>query len=397
MVALGHPAPGSRLGHWRLERLLGEGATAWVFAARHVDVARRAAVKVLHTERTLDPVARERFLREANAAGQVRHANIVPLFDAGIDDGVAYVVMDLIEGDTLAAHLTRHGPLAPERAVRITRDLAAGLASVHACGIVHRDIKPANVLLHPSGDDLVPVLVDFGAAWFADPASGGTLTLRGELIGTPAYMSPEQGAGLALDARADVYALGVLLYECLTGRRPYEGPTWQATLMAATRGGCPTVRSLRPEISAGLDRIVQRAMNPDRDARFPTADALRHALDQPLPQPAPRWGIPLTLLALLVVGVSSARGWSAPVRRAVVAPSPSPVTAALAPVPAPPHAAPPAPMPAALPAPTAAPVAASIAAPPPPPARAPTRRPRRPPVVLERGTGGTLILPRVTR
>jgi serine/threonine protein kinase len=392
MVALGHPAPGSRLGHWRLERLLGEGATARVFAARHVDVARRAAVKVLHTERTLDPVARERFLREANAAGQVRHANIVPLFDAGIDDGVAYVVMDLIDGDTLAAHLARHGPLAAERAVRITRDLAAGLAAVHACGIVHRDVKPANVLLQPSGDALVPVLVDFGAAWFADPASGGTLTLRGELIGTPAYMSPEQGAGLDLDARADVYALGVLLYECLTGRRPYEGPTWQATLMAATRGGCPTVRSLRPEIPAALDRIVQRAMNPDRDARYPTADALRHALDQPLPQPAPRWGIPLTLLALLVVGVSSARGWSAPVRPAV-APSPSPVTAALAPAPPPPQAPPPAPMPAALPAPSTAPVAA----PPPPPARAPTRRPRRTPVVLERGTGGTLILPRVTR
>jgi serine/threonine protein kinase len=395
MVASGQPAAGLRLGRWRLERELGEGATARVFAARHVDVARRAAVKVLHTERTLDPVARERFTREADAAARVRHPNVVPLLDAGIEDGVAYVVMDLIEGETLAAHLARHGRLAPERTVRLARDLAAGLAAVHACGIVHRDVKPSNVLLQPAGDDLVPVLVDFGAAWFADPASGGTLTLRGELIGTPAYMSPEQGAGLALDARADVYALGVLLYECLTGRKPYEGPTWQATLMAATRGGCPTVRALRPEIPAGLDRIVQRAMSPDRDARFPTADALRHALEQPLPQPAPRWGISLTLLALLVVAVTSARGWSAPVRPAVVAPSP--VTAALAPAPPPPHAPPPAPMPAALPAPATAPVAASIAAPPPPPARAPTRRPRRPPVVLERGTGGTLILPRVTR
>ncbi len=178
-------------------------------------------------------------------------------------------------------------------------------------------------------------------------------------------MSPEQGAGLALDARADVYALGVLLYECLTGRKPYEGPTWQATLMAATRGGCPTVRSLRPEIPAALDRIVQRAMNPDRDARFPTADALRHALEQPLPQPAPRWGIPLTLLALIVVGVSSARGWSAPVRRAVVAPSPSPVTAALAPAPTPPHARrlPQCPRP--------------FLPPPRPPPRPPSRRPHR--------------------
>ena len=192
--------PGARLGRWKLEGVLGEGATARVFAARHVDVARRAAVKVLHAERALDPVARERFAREADAAARVRHPNVVPILDAGIEGGVAYVVMDLLEGDTLAALLAREGPLAPPRAARLGRDLAAGLAAVHARAVIHRDVKPSNVVLLPDRDSDHPVLVDFGAAWLADPAPGEALTLRGELIGTPRYMSPEQGAGAALDA-----------------------------------------------------------------------------------------------------------------------------------------------------------------------------------------------------
>ncbi len=395
MVASLPAAPGSRLGRWRLERVLGEGATARVFAACHVDVARHVAVKVLHTERVLDPVARERFMREADALARVRHPSIVPLLDAGVEDGVAYVVMDLIEGDTLAAHLAQHGPLAPAHAARLARDLAAGLAAVHGCGVVHRDVKPANVLLQPAGAAFLPVLVDFGAAWFADPASGGTLTLRGELIGTPAYMSPEQGAGLALDARADVYALGVLLYECLTGRRPYAGPTWQATLLAATRGGCPTVRTLRPEVPMALDRIVRRAMAPDRDARYPTASALRDALEQPLSQPGRRWGVPLTMLACTLLGavVISARGWSASVDGAVVGPSAPPPVPAAAPAAAPVAA----PVTASVAAPVGAPTAAPAAALPTAPARGSGRRSRRAPMALERGTGGALILPRVTR
>ncbi len=339
MRAEARAGTGARLGRWTLEGVLGEGATARVFAARHVDVARRAAVKVLHADRALDPVARERFAREADAAARVRHPNVVPVLDAGIEDGVAYVVMDLLEGDSLAAILGREGALAPSRAARLGRDLAAGLAAIHARGVIHRDLKPANVVLVPDGEGDHPVLVDFGAAWLTDPASGEALTLRGELLGTPRYMSPEQGAGVALDPRSDLYALGVVLYECLTGRCPYEGPTWQATLLAAARGRCPPIRTLRPEVPAALDRVVRRAMAPDRDARYPNAAALREALEHAWvsPRRSP-WGALAAALACGVLGVAAIP------QRVRVAPSV---------VPARPHEPPAAPAPDRVDAPTA--------------------------------------------
>jgi len=335
-----------------------------VFAARHIDVARKAAVKVLHGERALDPVARERFAREADAAARVRHPNVVPLLDAGVEGGVAYVVMDLLDGESLAAVLACGGPLAPARAARIGRDLASGLAAVHAQGVLHRDVKPANVVLLASPDGELPVLVDFGAAWLAAPSPGDALTHRGELIGTPRYMSPEQGAGEALDARTDLYALGVLLYECLTGRCPYDGPTWQATLLAASRGRCPSPRSLCPEVPAALDRVVRRAMAVDRDARYPDATALRDALDRAMN--APR-SLPWQAPAALACGVLGAFALPALARApAVTTALPRAAVAAPSMRAAPPPAPPPeAPRPVA-PAPPTVPTAPPVVAPAPP-------------------------------
>jgi len=395
MSALGSLEQGARLGRWRLDRVLGEGATARVWAACHADLPRRAAVKVLRGGFVEDAVARLRFVREAEVVAQVRHRGVVPLFDAGIAGDQAYVVMDLIEGESLAARIERDGAMPPRHASFIVRELADALVAVHAQGVLHRDVKPANVILGRVDDGAErPVLVDFGAAHLLrSENSDAPLTLRGELIGTPAYMAPEQIEGVRLDERADVYALGVLLYECLSGRRPFDGTTWQATLLSVTRGRYVPLRSVNPAVPRALDVIVRRAMHFSPAARYASATSLRDALDDYLDASSlrPRVGVSLAaglFVALVAVGLLARPRVAASPRAMTTVASrhdgrPAPVTALVARR----AEAPTIDAPRALVAPLSHDDEHPAAG-----ASVPRRRRVRPP---ERGTRGALILPHI--
>src|SRR5687767_12386262 len=201
-------APGTRVGAFRIEGTLGEGGMGSVYRARHEVLDREVAIKILHPDQASDPDNGPRFIREARAASRARHPGIVDVLDFGtLPDGRAFLVMELVEGETLE-HLLRQGPIDPERAVDIARQIASALSAAHAGGVVHRDLKPANVFLTPSG---AVKIGDFGAAKLVGPPQPGAAlsdTQKGYILGTPHYMSPEHARGHATDARTDVYALG---------------------------------------------------------------------------------------------------------------------------------------------------------------------------------------------
>ncbi len=220
--------PGVRVGSYDLVRLLGEGSMGQVFEARHVRLGRRVALKLLREDHARDPALVQRFFQEARAVNRVDHPNLIGVQDFveetdGNDRPRAWCVMELLEGQTLA-EVMQEGPLPLRRALGLVEQVCRGLAAAHAAGIVHRDLKPENVFVSPTpdGGDLVKVL-DFGVAKLLepDPAISLRQTFEGAVVGTPLYMAPEQAAGLPVDTRADVYGVGCLLYELITGRSPY--------------------------------------------------------------------------------------------------------------------------------------------------------------------------------
>jgi serine/threonine protein kinase len=241
-------------GRYTIERELGRGGMATVFLARDLKHQRRVALKVLEPEvaRAIGP---ERFLREIETAARLSHPHILPLFDSGQADGLLFYAMPYVEGESLRERLERDKQLPLEEALRLTREIASALDYAHRQGIVHRDIKPENVLLQ-EGQALV---ADFGIARAA-AAGGAKLTATGVAVGTPAYMSPEQAAGGAVDARADVYALGCVLYELLAGQAPYLGPTAESVIFQHLNAAVPRITALRPALPAGLDRVIGKAL-----------------------------------------------------------------------------------------------------------------------------------------
>ncbi len=270
-------------GRYRIVRLLGEGGMGAVYEAEHTTVGRRVAIKVLHDHvaRLADAVMR--FSREARAAAEIGHPSIVEISDTGVYRGLPFLVMELLHGETLADRLSRPEAVSPVESCRIIGHVLSALASAHAKGIIHRDLKPENVYL-VAGDGRSPVkLLDFGISKFR--RSGQTLqqtTQEGIPIGTPAYMAPEQWMGRKdIDGRADIFAVGVMLYELLTGCLPYEGANQSELFLEIVRGSntpeAPS--SLERELPAALDRVVLRALDRERDGRFPSAaeflDALR--------------------------------------------------------------------------------------------------------------------------
>jgi TolB-like protein/Tfp pilus assembly protein PilF len=261
---------GTRLGRYEIVSALGAGGMGEVYRARDTALDRTVAVKVVATLDPSRPERLERFHREARAISRLSHPHICTLFDYGEQDGQPYLVMEYLEGQTLAERL-EEGPLPLPDVLRHGRDIAEALDAAHRQGVVHRDLKPANVMLTASGVKLL----DFGLARVTAEASGppstDTVTRTGVVMGTLPYMSPEQLEGREADARADVFALGVLLYEMATGRRPFEGGSDAARIAAVVTGEPPPLGQVRPDAPPALERIVGRCLAKDPDRRWQSA------------------------------------------------------------------------------------------------------------------------------
>jgi serine/threonine-protein kinase len=268
-------SPGRVLGgRYRLVSPIARGGMATVWAADDPVLSRRVAVKILRADLAADEGTRARFRHEAIAAARLSHPNIVSTYDTGDDDGVAYIVMELVEGPTLRHLVDQHGGLPVTDVIRIGSQVADALDAAHRAGLVHRDVKPANVLVPAVG----PVKVtDFG---IAKAAGGDDLTRTGTVMGTARYLAPEQVNGRPTDPRTDVYALGLLLYEALCGHPPFGGDTEIATAMARLTTAAPAVRAERPEVSQALDDVIHRCLARQPSARFGSAAAVRDALER---------------------------------------------------------------------------------------------------------------------
>ena len=272
-------------GRYQVLAELGTGGGGVVYRGRQVQLGRMVAIKTLDQHRAVLPEWRRRFQREAKALSELAHPNIVTVTDFGIHGDVPYLVMELLEGKTLAK-LLAEGLLPPARAFDIARQALRGLAFAHGKAIVHRDLKPANVFLQSLPDHLDHLkLLDFGTAKFLEDSASPTLvenlTRVGMVFGTPAYMSPEQARGEVVDARTDVYAMGVLLFELFAGRLPFVGPTPEAMMKAHDSDPVPSLARARPDLAAAplLQPLVERSLAKHRAGRFPDAASMLAALE----------------------------------------------------------------------------------------------------------------------
>jgi serine/threonine-protein kinase len=264
------------IGHqYELGDEIGRGGMSVVYRARDVRLNRTVAIKVLPPELAFDPAIRTRFTREAQTSAQLSHAHIVPIYDVGDRDGIAYFVMVIITGGNLGAHLAREPRPPIDEVRRILCEVADALAYAHLRGVIHRDVKPDNILLDAeSGRAMV---TDFGIARAVE--AGTRLTVTGVAVGTPTYMSPEQAMGeREVDGRSDVYSLGVVAYQMLTGRVPFTAGNSMALLMKQVSERPRPIAELRPDAPRALCEVIERALAKSPDDRWPTAAAMRDAL-----------------------------------------------------------------------------------------------------------------------
>jgi serine/threonine protein kinase len=279
-------------GSYEVLRVIGEGGMGRVYEARHTRLhTKRFAVKLLHHELARQPEVVTRFQREAEAASVLTHPNVVGVYDVNTSaDGRPYIVAELLEGEELGSYLERRSKLPVVEAVHIVRQVCHALAAAHRHGIVHRDVKPENVFL--AGPNATVKVLDFGISKVSETGDG--LTKTGTVMGTPDYMAPEQARGDRVDARADIYAVGAILYRALTGRKPFEGSDPMAILTAVLTQEPERPSTLEPSIPLSLELVVQRTMAKNPSERFPSMDALEHALepfdapDAQLPASAPK-------------------------------------------------------------------------------------------------------------
>lgn len=314
---------GETLGHFEIADKLGEGGMGVVYRARDTRLGRTVAIKLLRPEAVSDPDRTRRFLQEAKAASALTHPHIVTVHELGEDPKHGtWIAMELVDGESLRQRLER-GRLPIGEALRVALEIARGLGAAHESGIVHRDVKPGNVMITKSG--LVKVL-DFGLAKLVGPERGAAdsvsptlsspaATRLGVLLGTPAYMSPEQAEGRAVDARSDVFSLGAVLYEMLTGRRPFDGASELSLLSSILRDTPPRVRGLRPEVDPRLESLVDRCLAKDPASRPASARELVPELEavaardsvpslgRLLRRPAWAAGLALALAVLAVLGL----------------------------------------------------------------------------------------------
>jgi serine/threonine protein kinase len=281
-VAHGTLPAGFQFGAYVIGGCIGQGGMARIYRAEHRVLHKPVALKVMEGALLDRPDGRPRFLREGQAAAAVKHPNVVDITDVGVWQGRPYLVMELLEGEDLEQYLSRHKPLAEHDVARIMIPVIAGLATAHAAGVIHRDLKPSNVFLARGPDrEVVPKLLDFGISKLAnalrtlDPAS----TPLGELMGSPMYMSPEAVRGARdLTPASDQYSLGVMLYECITGRPPFYSDSLLGVLEAVAHGHFEPPRRFRPELSTVLEGAILRAMSRDPGDRFPSVRELGRAL-----------------------------------------------------------------------------------------------------------------------
>ena len=260
---------GSMLGgRYQIEEIVGVGGMAVVYRARDTILGRDVALKVLKKEFAEDPDIRKRFSIESRAVAKLSHHNIVSVFDVGSEDGTDYIVMELIEGITLKQYLQRKGHLSWEETIFFAEQVARALMHAHSRGIIHQDVKPQNVIILRDG---TAKLTDFGIASFA--AAQETRVVQ-EAIGSVHYISPEQAKGSKIDYRTDIYSLGVVMYEMLTGRLPFEGETALQIVMQHINAVPPMPSELVPDIPKGLDAIVMHAMCANISRRYASADEL---------------------------------------------------------------------------------------------------------------------------
>src|SRR5689334_12949446 len=261
-----------RFGRYELVREIGRGAMGVVYEALDPTIARKIALKAIRFDgigTTADEAAR-RFKNEARAAGGLNHPNIVTVHDAGEDNGILYLAMEFIEGSTLQALIREQRTIATAQTIDIIRQVCAGLDFAHAKGIVHRDIKPGNIML--AGNRVVKI-TDFGIA-----RAGEAMTITGQVVGTPNYMSPEQVLGRTLDGRSDLFSVGVMLYEMVTGERPFEGQSITTIMYKIVHETPIPPRKLDATIHPGLSTVIEKALSKSADDRFPKGEALVRAL-----------------------------------------------------------------------------------------------------------------------
>ncbi len=254
-------------GKYEVIELLGQGAVGRVYRARQDVLARDVALKVLRQSFADHPRVVDRFLREARAVGVIEHPNVVQIYDAGVtEDGLPYLAMELVEGEPLTARIAREGRLRLYETLHIGSQILAGLEQAHRAGVIHRDVKPDNVLVTPEN---VAKIVDFGVARLETTES--QLTQRGEVLGTPSYLSPEQAIGTRVDAKADAWATAVVLYEMATGRRPFEGKQFVEILtkVMASEPAPPSAHA--PDLPPAFDALVLSGLEKDADARADTS------------------------------------------------------------------------------------------------------------------------------
>lgn len=269
MTAAGGP---HRVGQYEILEEIARGGMGVVFRGRQPSLGREVAIKMLLPTFAGDPELNARFQIEAGAIALLAHENIVRIHDVLFDSGTWYIIMELIAGPSLRQVMDGAGPLEPGRAADLARQTANALAVAHARGIVHRDIKPGNLLLTASG---VLKVMDFG---IAKMASSKLRTVTGTVLGTPAYMSPEQAGGEPVDARADLYAVAVLLFELVTGRLPFVGGGAVAIAMQHLAAPPPDPRSLRPDLPEGLARVINKGLAKGRQDRYQSCAEMVAAL-----------------------------------------------------------------------------------------------------------------------
>ena len=297
---------GQTVGNYRLDKILGRGGMGTVYSGEHVYIKKPVAVKVLHPQFARYPDAVNRFLREARAASSINHPNIVDVTDFGVlADGLVYFVMEFLEGKSLEDLIEKEGAVELHRALNVINQCTYALEAAHALGVIHRDLKPDNIMLleRPGRRDIVRMVtgnqgghwiterersydfvkvLDFGIAKILAPDELGTDTLQGAVFGTPEYMSPEAARGDDVDIRTDVYSLGVILFDMICGRPPFEAEAGSEVLAKQINAPVPSPRAIAPhrEITEGAERVIMRAMAKDPAQRYQTMAEMRTDLAQ---------------------------------------------------------------------------------------------------------------------